>query len=90
LITNKKAGATRQTNITAYHYLFVDKPVIRAFPGFLQDLADAFFVLFSRANNRQIVCAGITDGNVTFVIRKMVLNTAESSPPVRQLHRRER
>ena len=40
----------------------MDKPVISAFPGFLQDFAYPVFIFFQAANDRQIVIGGKTYG----------------------------
>jgi len=72
----KKAGATRQKNTMREQILISDEPVVGAFPCFLQNFADAFFVFFRAADDGKMVCCRITYRYGTIVFRKSAVNTS--------------
>ena len=76
---NKKAGATRQKIAqwgSKFNWLVADKPVVSAFPGFLQDFANPVFVFFQAANDGQIVIGGKAYGYLAWKSRELLFNAS--------------
>ncbi|KIZ46529.1 hypothetical protein OO18_02775 [Raoultella ornithinolytica] len=54
----------------------MDKPVISAFPGFLQDFAYPVFIFFQAANDGQIVIGGKAYGYLAWKSRELLFNAS--------------
>jgi hypothetical protein len=52
------------------------KPVISAFPGFLQDFAYPVFIFFQAANDGQIVTGGKAYGYLAWISRELLFNAS--------------
>ncbi|VTO21762.1 Uncharacterised protein [Klebsiella variicola] len=53
----------------------MDKPVVRAFPGFLQDFAYPVFVFFQGAEHRELVAGGVAHAHLTVDGRELLGDT---------------
>lgn len=53
----------------------MDKPIVGAFPGFLQDFANPVFVFFQTTDDGQIIAGGVTYRDLVFSFRIMLSDT---------------
>jgi len=56
--------------------LIGNKPVVRTFPRFLQDLGDTVFIFFNSTNDGEVVAGGVTYADAASAVGKLVVNTA--------------
>ena len=54
----------------------MDKPVVRAFPCFLQDFAYPVFVFFQGAKHRELITGGVADAHLAIDGRELLGDTA--------------
>lgn len=54
----------------------MDKPVVRAFPGFLQDFAYPVFIFFQAAEHRELIARGVADAHLAVDGRELFGDTA--------------
>lgn len=54
----------------------MDKPVVRAFPCFLQDFAYPVFVFFQGAKHRELIAGGVADAHLAVDGRELLGDTA--------------
>jgi len=55
--------------------LICDEPVVGAFPGLLEDLGNAFFIVFRCANDGEIIGCGVAHGDGSALVGEIVIDT---------------